>query len=766
MNPLEVPTGMVRATVPAVGPAVDGEQPAGAGGARSGCDSDDGEHCGSGGGSPPADAGRGESNGLVPGPGAGVEAPGERASAANASGTAGEGDGAAAFNPLLPFTVALSRDPGAVGYGFSVVMEVSAPGTIKHMIVHRVMAAGPAARAGVAPGDMIVLINAEPTAGLQHSAAIALLDNSSGFRLGVLRPVDDDESARLAPVIVDTPPRPGRDTGHELDVDSDAGSSTDYPLFVPPSPGLRRTADGVVAGDTERDPVAMAMAMAVEQGLLQMPSQSADNDGEPPLGVPGGLHRLSPAPAFAPPWHGQRHAAGAAHDADAGAGADVACESSERTPSRPGGGGKKRSLARRFLQLDKVELPSSRASSTTTWKHFLGLDSMPAVIHQIRSSMQKAAVRSSLAACKSKAHELKRMITTKRSKGQETDQLERTLTSVHADYMKTDLLDAWHYDDLQAMGETHAVLLNRTEHGIGMRVVASEACNGVPYLRVSEIVPNGSAHKSGLVRIGDCVLRINGKDMHDVAPKIAIRELKQNDVVALVLGRDTSHISPAPASPDHDHDHSARRHQQLRGRAGTGGVQRASAIPVPVRPPLLSQLSKLEAEIQGRELVLGHINDGLESEVIRHEYGRLGRHVKMLRGMLAGHDKTQRLQQEQRSEIELMREQMREVNRHAAERAAKEQAADVAIIKMLQIKLETLEQEKAHDVARVDSLEVRWVPPRGGGHRGRCMPTPASIGRACCSARAHGARPTQPVHAVLRTLPHRCTPRRWSARWC
>ena len=75
----------------------------------------------------------------------------------------------------------------------------------------------------------------------------------------------------------------------------------------------------------------------------------------------------------------------------------------------------------------------------------------------------------------------------------------------------------------------------------------------------------------------------------------------------------------------------------------------------------------------------------------RNEYERLGRHVKLLRSMLAEHDKTQVLQQEQRSEIELMREQMREVNRHAAERAAKEQAADIAIIKMLQTKLETLE---------------------------------------------------------------------------
>lgn len=52
------------------------------------------------------------------------------------------------FNPLQPFTVPLTRDHGPVGYGFSVVMEVSSPGMIKNMIVHKVNDAGPAARAG------------------------------------------------------------------------------------------------------------------------------------------------------------------------------------------------------------------------------------------------------------------------------------------------------------------------------------------------------------------------------------------------------------------------------------------------------------------------------------------------------------------------------------------------------------------------------------------------------------------------------------------
>lgn len=224
---------------------------------------------------------------------------------------------------------------------------------------------------------------------------------------------------------------------------------------------------------------------------------------------------------------------------------------------------------------------------------------MPTVLQQILHPKvnNKQAVKKRAAACKSKAHKLQKLITNKKAKGQETDLLENTLTKTHSDYIKNDLQDQFNTMDISAMmGETHAVLLNRhPDHGIGMRVVS---CTGIPYLRVSEIVLNGSAHTSGLIRLGDRVLRINGKDMHGVAPKIALRELKHDETVALVLGRDASPLDPA--------------------KAEAPLVVRCSRIPMPMRPPLLTQLSKLEAEVQGRELVLGYINDGVESDVIRY----------------------------------------------------------------------------------------------------------------------------------------------------
>eukprot|EP00039_Didymoeca_costata_P027130 m.17483 g.17483 ORF g.17483 m.17483 type:complete len:888 (-) comp6035_c0_seq1:104-2767(-) len=304
----------------------------------------------------------------------------------------------------------------------------------------------------------------------------------------------------------------------------------------------------------------------------------------------------------------------------------------------------RKSLARSLFQLDKVDLPAKRKSErkgNRSWKHFLGLDALPTLWKELKNPSPPPK------------HQQPKFNDT------QTGKIRSELSKQSKRLNET-------------LKPRYSVTLRRSPtQGLGLKVLS---CGRTPYLRISEIIPGGVAEENGMIRIGDNLISVNGRDMNGVGHEDAIDELKRSDITQLVLKRDSSALVPLS-----------------RGRIYP------SRIPVPIRPPLAQQLHRLEAHLTGRCLVLGNMNDIEDSVEIREEYDRLNRHTGALRCLLEQYETVRQQQIHQQDYLELLHDQLREVHKHAMARAAKEQEAMVAAVKMVQAKLDKTLEERAQE---------------------------------------------------------------------